>query len=88
MQKKFSTIREKQTQNLQNGSGPSLQAVRGSACALLRGPNEKKKKNNPGLRFWGDTDPQKRISLREVSAAIPVLSAGGSGAIVSVLRIL
>lgn len=71
MQKKFSTIREKQViENSQNGLGPFLQAVRGSACALRREPKEKK---NQGFgRLWHrETD----FFLKEVSAATPILSA-------------
>lgn len=36
-----------------------------------------KGKEKPRPKVWGDTDTQKKISLKEVSVAIPILSAGG-----------
>lgn len=64
MQKKFSTIREKQViENSQNGSGPFLQAVRGSVCALRREPKEKE--NRRFGRLWHpETDFSQRSFCR------------------------
>lgn len=47
-----------------------------------------KGREQPRPRVSGIPTPRNRFSLKEVSAAIPILSAGGPGAIVSVFMIL